>query len=328
MPWSLRSDSLRYDVQQVDGRAIVRLAGELDLASREIVYRALQEAASSGSVETVVDLSRVSFIDAVGLRGLITAQQDARAADHRLILRHPHRAVRRLLELTGLQALMKLESAPYDRHAVIAADRDVVAICTAAIDSAMRLDRADMGNAQLFDPHTRSLRIIAQDGFNREFLEFFEIVDDDDSACGSALNSRRSVWVPDTATSPIFAGAPALDVMLDAGSRAVASVPVISPRGRLTAMISTHHKHRPAWTDDHKLKLEQLACRTGRLLHDLLSKSPVAPAIAPSNDIWPNPNSRAPTGGDNATSSELTTARQAQLRSTGRSTPPGRRTAH
>jgi len=279
MPWSTRSDSLRYDIQHGDGRATVRLAGELDLAARAIVYRALQEAASA-STEAALDLSRVTFVDAVGLRWLLTAQRDARAANHRLIIRRPHRAVRRLLELTGLLPLLELEDPPYDGHTVLGSNRDVVAICNAAIDSAMRIDRADLANAQLFDPQTRSLRIIAQLGFKSDFLEFFEIVDDDESACGTALNSRRSVWVPDTARSTIFAGTPALDVMLDAKSRAVASVPVISPRGRLIAMISTHHNRRPAWTNERKLKLEQLARSTGRLLHDLLSSRP-GQAIAP-----------------------------------------------
>jgi anti-anti-sigma factor len=276
MPWSPHSDFLRYDIQQVAGRVTVRLAGELDLTSREIVYRALQEAASARA-EAVLDLSRVTFIDGVGLRCLITAQRDARAADHRLTIRRPHRAVRRLLDVSGLRPLLELEDASHDGDAVLGASRDVVAICTEAIEAAMRIDRAAMANAQLLDPRTRSLRIVAQHGFKSDFLEFFEFVDDDESACGAALNSGRSVWVRSTAASTIFARTPALDVMLDAGSRAVASVPVISPRGRLMAMISTHHCRRPAWTDEHKLKLEQLARSTGRLLGDLQEDSDIAP---------------------------------------------------
>lgn len=280
MAWSPSSDFLRYDVQHVGGRATVRLAGELDLGSREIVRRALDEAASA-SAETVLDLSRVRFIDAVGLRSLLTAQQDAQAADHRLIIRRPHRAVRRMFELTGVLPLLELEDPPYDGHAVLGSNRDVVAICNAAIESALRIDRADRANAQFFDPKTRSLRIISQLGFTSTFLEFFEIVDDAESACGTALSSGRSVWVPDTAASMIFAGTPALDVMLDARSSAVASVPIMSPHGSLIAMISTHHDRRRAWSNERKLKLEQLAQSTGRLLHDLLANARLGQSVAP-----------------------------------------------
>lgn len=280
MPWSPRSDFLRYDVQHVDGRAIVRLVGELDLACRETLHRALQEAACS-SAEAVLDLGRVSFIDAAGLRCLLIAQRDARAAGHRLTVRRPHRAVRRLLDLTGSQSLLEMEDPPYVGHAALGFNRDVVAICQSAIDVAMGIDRADMANAQLFDPQSGSLRIIAERGFRRDFLDFFEIVDDDESACGTALKSGRSVWVPDTAASTIFAGTPALDVMLDAGSRAVASVPITSPRGGMIAMISTHHHGRSTWTTERKQQLEQLASGTGRLLHDLLSNARPGNAIVP-----------------------------------------------
>ena len=123
---------------------------------------------------------------------------------------------------------------------------------------------------QLLDRATGGLRIVAHHGFRRDFLDFFEVVVDDDSACGSALSSGRSVWVRDTEASTIFAGAPARDVMLDAGSKAVASIPIPAPNGQLIAMISTHHGRCRAWTDDRKQQLERLARSTGRLLHELM----------------------------------------------------------
>lgn len=267
MSWSAGSDYLRYDVQDVDGPATVRLAGELDLASCGVLRRALTEAASR-SADTILDLRRVTFIDAAGLRSVLTAQRDARAASHRLIIRRPHPALQNLFAMTGVLPFLELED-PRNEHAHLASSRDVVAIFDAAIETALQIDRADMGNAQLLDPQDRSLRIIAQRGFKRDFLQFFEIVDDEESACGAALNSGHPVWVPDTAGSEIFMGTPALDVMLDAGSRAVASLPVITPTGRLIAMISTHHNRRPARTNERKRKLEQLAHSTGRLIENL-----------------------------------------------------------
>ena len=108
----------------------------------------------------------------------------------------------------------------------------------------MLIDGAAMANAQLVDPGGRALRIVAHTGFPTKFLQFFDTVDDTSCACGSARATGRAVWVPDTTRSAIFADTPALDVMLDARCRAVASVPVFSPHGRLIAMISTHY-NRP-----------------------------------------------------------------------------------
>jgi hypothetical protein len=45
-------------------------------------------------------------------------------------------------------------------------------------------------------------------------------------------------------------------------------------------MISTHHRRHSAWTDERKLKLEQLARATGRLLDDLLPSAGRVQSIA------------------------------------------------
>lgn len=146
----------------------------------------------------------------------------------------------------------------------------VVRVLKAAIERAMLIDGAQKANAQLLDPNSGGLRIVAHSGFKARFLDFFAVVEDTESACGSALAAGTPVWVPDTTRSPIFAGTPALEVMLDAGSRAVASVPVTSPNGRLMGMISTHHSRPVSWTDRHRNGLQSLANSTGRLLAYLM----------------------------------------------------------
>jgi hypothetical protein len=40
----------------------------------------------------------------------------------------------------------------------------------------MSLTGADLGNLQIRDPTDGTLRIAAQSGFEREFLEYFEVV--------------------------------------------------------------------------------------------------------------------------------------------------------
>jgi GAF domain-containing protein len=149
-------------------------------------------------------------------------------------------------------------------------DVDAVELLTEAIDHAILIDGCAMADAQLLNPGDRTLRIVAHSGFGTDFLEFFQTVDGDWSACGRALRRGRPVWVPDTVRSPIFAGTPALDVMIDAHSRAVASVPIMSPDGWPIGMISTHHPRRVSWTARRRLGLESLAKTTGRQLEYLL----------------------------------------------------------
>lgn len=110
------------------------------------------------------------------------------------------------------------------------------------LDAAIRVTRAEMGNVQLLDPASASLRIEAQRGFARPFLDYFGRVHRGEAACGVALKRRRRVVVPDVTESPIFRNTPALEVLLDAGARAVESTPLLGRNGRVLGMLSLHYR--------------------------------------------------------------------------------------
>jgi hypothetical protein len=132
------------------------------------------------------------------------------------------------------------------------------------VDAALQITGADMGNLQLFDPASNSLRIEAQRGFNKPFLDFFDRVHDGQAACGTAIQRLERVIVGDVTESPIFRGTTALEVMLDARACAVQSTPLVGGSGLLLGMISTHwdRPHRPEEPDLFLLDLlSQVAAR-------------------------------------------------------------------
>jgi anti-anti-sigma factor len=81
-------------------RATVRLCGELDIASAGAARRALEQL-DAGIQRIVLDLSDITYCDAAGVRFLLTARKQARTTGRDLIVRHPSRAVRRVLAITG-----------------------------------------------------------------------------------------------------------------------------------------------------------------------------------------------------------------------------------
>jgi anti-anti-sigma factor len=261
MVWS-EHPRLRVDIcRDGEASAAVRLAGDIDITSVEAARRAVAQA-QAGTRRLALDLSRVTFCDVAGARFLLAVRDQAGSAGMDLVVRYPNRSVRHVLELTDqLPVLGPGEGdgsgpPPAPGPAVVRAFEMTVA---QAIEAA----GADTGNAQLVDPATGALRIVAQHGFGRSFLDFFEIVHDDESACGAALAAGRPVWVPEVASSAIFAGTPALDVMLDAGSQAVASVPVRGRDGSTVGMISVHYHQPTAWTGQQKRQLTAVVAAAG-----------------------------------------------------------------
>lgn len=83
----------RLDVE--NGVAVVRVTGEIDLSTGDTLAHALSDACASG-FDTVLDLSDVTFMDAIGLRHIEHAQQVLAARGHWLRIVHPRAAVRRL----------------------------------------------------------------------------------------------------------------------------------------------------------------------------------------------------------------------------------------
>ena len=256
MPWSPRHNHLRFAVDDDDTGTIVRLAGELDYASAAVAHLAL-ERAGPDLAEVTLDLSRVVFLDAAGVRFLISAQRRARAARRQMIIRHPSRSVRRMLELTGVRPLLAIDESD-DRRFDHPATLELVPVLDALLEPAMRIAHTDRSTAQLLDPTTGELRIVAQRGFDSTFLEYFELMTDAESVCGTALRRGRPVWVADVTRSSILADSPALDMLLDAGVRSMTSIPVEIDRD-LVAALTLHGRAPAEWTAAQKLELEQLS---------------------------------------------------------------------
>ena len=99
-------------VRTADGRAcIVSLVGEHDLSTIADLQTSLAEAASAPA--TVVDLSAAAFIDSAVLGALIASHRDAVDAKRGWSLvvgNGSGTAVRRILELTGLDSVMPVHT--------------------------------------------------------------------------------------------------------------------------------------------------------------------------------------------------------------------------
>ncbi|MFO0575677.1 MAG: PAS domain S-box protein [Polyangia bacterium] len=116
------------------------------------------------------------------------------------------------------------------------------------LDATMALHGADFGNIQLYDPVSRTLRIVAQRGFSRASLDRFAAVDVHvGSACSLALVQKQRVVVEDIAQQP------GLAVVAEAARlghfRAVQSTPLLSPEGEPAGMLSTHFRAPRRFTE-------------------------------------------------------------------------------
>ena len=107
----VRADEAGDEVQ-------VHVAGELDLASLEVLGKALDGAFEAALGDVEVELSNMTFCDATGLCALLTAQHRLQAAGRALRLVNPSPGMLRLLELSATHHLFEVRatSSPTDEH--------------------------------------------------------------------------------------------------------------------------------------------------------------------------------------------------------------------
>jgi GAF domain-containing protein len=137
-----------------------------------------------------------------------------------------------------------------------------------ALDAAVSVASADCANIQLVHPNGRGLVLEAQRGFQAAFLDFFAFVDDHNTACGVAVEERRPVVVDDIIRSPIFMQTRGLEVLLEAGIRAVKSTPLIGRQGQMLGILSVHYRKPRAHIDSELTRFQALAASVGALIGD------------------------------------------------------------
>jgi anti-anti-sigma factor len=97
------------EVEVSPGTTTVFISGELDLATMPFVSEQLTLVLENRPERLVLDLTRTGFLDCGSARMIVAAGRSL-PAGRRPVIRHPSPGVRRILELTGLDAHCEIET--------------------------------------------------------------------------------------------------------------------------------------------------------------------------------------------------------------------------
>jgi anti-sigma B factor antagonist len=102
----------RVEVANKGEAAVIRVSGELDLASSPALEEELERVANSDVALVIVDLRDLEFMDSTGLSVLVRAHQRAGQGSQRFGLVNGSQQVQRLLSLTGVADRLVLAETP------------------------------------------------------------------------------------------------------------------------------------------------------------------------------------------------------------------------
>jgi anti-anti-sigma factor len=87
--------------------ALVSVSGELDLHTAGCLQARIEEADAVGAGTVLVDLSEISFIDSSALEVLVRESKRLEGRGHSLVLVTNDPRTRRILEVTGLDRVLR-----------------------------------------------------------------------------------------------------------------------------------------------------------------------------------------------------------------------------
>jgi anti-anti-sigma factor len=101
----LRTDISIDTAFGAEGPSVVSLAGELDSTNADALRDAVASVVAARPERLVFDLAGLRFMDSAGIAVLISAAADVDVVE----LRNPSEIVRRVIELTGLTTVFRVE---------------------------------------------------------------------------------------------------------------------------------------------------------------------------------------------------------------------------
>ena len=100
---------MKTTVQELDGRLVAVLAGELDTAAAAETEAALKPLFDSTGKDLVLDCADLQYIASSGIRILVNLLKTSKAKGDRVVLKNVNEVIRDVLELTGFVSYFEFE---------------------------------------------------------------------------------------------------------------------------------------------------------------------------------------------------------------------------
>lgn len=110
-------DGLKVEVEDRHPWALLRIVGEVDIPSANVLREALHAQLALGKFRLVLDMTGVEYLDSTGLGVLTGALKRARANDGDVCIVVTNPRIRTVFEVTGLVRVFRL-GATYEEVAV------------------------------------------------------------------------------------------------------------------------------------------------------------------------------------------------------------------
>ncbi len=96
-------------VEEIDGKMVATLEGEMDTAAANEAEEVLQQLYKCSGKDIIIECSKLEYIASSGLRILIQILKNAKAGGNQVVLRHVNDDILNVFSMTGLTKSFVIE---------------------------------------------------------------------------------------------------------------------------------------------------------------------------------------------------------------------------
>ena len=100
---------MKTEIQEIEGKLIAILEGELDTAAALEAEKALQPLFEANGRDVVIECEKLEYIASSGLRILLSILKSAKASGSHVVLRNMNDDIKSVFTMTGLINLFDVE---------------------------------------------------------------------------------------------------------------------------------------------------------------------------------------------------------------------------
>jgi anti-anti-sigma factor len=106
------SGAVEASTSRAEGRVVLALTGELDLAAHDDLERYITQLDAERPAVFLLDLRGLTFIDSSGIRLIVHERERSAARGGRFVVVHGSAFIDRLLEISGVRDLLEIVDDP------------------------------------------------------------------------------------------------------------------------------------------------------------------------------------------------------------------------
>lgn len=261
MEWTPTGDWCSWALRRDGADLVARISGELDAHSATMATRAWWPDVATATGGVVVDLSRVTFADGLGVTVLAELGDAVREQGRRFAFRRPHGSV--LAVLACLRGVTALEIEWARAEGAILVDAEAIAVSNDVLRDALAWIGGDKGTVRLIDPLSGGLGVVAHAGCSQSLLSHTHLVYADDHDFSRSLRAGRCVTV-DVDGGDL--DGPVGDALRDGGTRSFIATPLSWSDDGVQGWITVHRDTSVRWSPRDRRMLSDLGRETSRAL--------------------------------------------------------------